>query len=68
VLEVRLKRWQEEWRNRVVEADGQQQGRIEGELISALIHGKSWKLPPERVRELQMSCLTQICKQNNPIR
>ena len=68
VLEARLKRWQEEWGNRVVEADDQQQGRIERELIWALIHGKSWKLPPERLRELQMGCITQLCKQSNPIR
>lgn len=68
VLEARLKRWQEEWGNRVAEADEQQQGRIERELIWALIHGKSWKLPPERLRELQMGCITQMCKQSNPVR
>ena len=67
VLEARLKRWQEEWRNRLVEAEDQQQGRIERELIWALTHGKSWKLPPERLRELQMGCITQMCKQSNPI-
>jgi len=68
VLEARLKRWQEEWGNRVVEADDQQQGRIERELVWALIHGKSWKLSPERQRELQIGCITQMCKQSNPIR
>jgi hypothetical protein len=68
VLEARLKRFYEEWGNRVAEADAQQQGRIEGELVWALIHGKSWKLSPERVRELQMGCITQLCKQSNPIR
>jgi hypothetical protein len=68
VLEARLKRWQEEWGNRVVEADEQQQGRIESELVGALIHGESWKLPPERLRELQMGCLTQMCKRSNPVR
>lgn len=68
VLEARLKRWYEEWGNRVAEADAQHQGRIERELIYALIHGKSWKLSPERVRELQMGCITQLCKQSNPIR
>jgi hypothetical protein len=68
VLEARLKRWQEEWKNRVAEADDQQQGRIETELVWALIHGNSWKLPPERLRELQMGCITQMCKQSNPIR
>ena len=68
VLEARLKRWQDEWRNRVVEADDQQQGRIERELIWALIHGNSWKLPPERQRELQLGCITQMCQHSNPIR
>jgi len=68
VLEARLKRWQEEWGNRVAEADAQHQGRIERELISALIRGNSWKLSPERVRELQLGCITQMCKQSNPIK
>lgn len=68
VLEARLKRWREQWGNRVVEADEQQQGRIERELVWALIHGKAWKLPPERLRELQMGCITQMCKQSNLIR
>jgi len=68
VLEARLKRWQEEWGNRVAEANEQQQGRIERELVYALIHAKSWKLSPERVRELQLGCITQMCKESNPIR
>jgi hypothetical protein len=68
VLEARLKRWQEEWGNRVAEADAQNQGRIERELVWALIHGKSWKLSPERVKELQMGCITQMCKQSNPVK
>lgn len=63
VLEGRLKRWQEEWGNRVAEADAEHQGLIERELIWALVHGKSWKLSPERVRELQMGCITLLCKQ-----
>jgi hypothetical protein len=67
VLEARLKRWQEEWGNRVAEADEQHQGRIERELVWALTHGKSWKLSPERLRELQMGCITQMCKQSNSI-
>ena len=66
VLEARLKRWREEWRDRVAE-DDLQQGQIERELISALINGKSWKLPPERVQELRNSCITNLCKQNNAV-
>jgi hypothetical protein len=68
VLEARLKRWREQWRDRVVEADAQQQGQIERELIYALINGKSWKLSPERVQELRTSCVTQMCKQSNLVR
>jgi hypothetical protein len=65
LLEARLKRWQEQWRDRILEADAQHQGQMERELIYALINGKSWKLTPERVRELQTSCATQLCKQSN---
>jgi hypothetical protein len=65
VLEARLKRWREEWRDRVAEADAQYQGRIEREIISALVNGKSWKLSPQRVQELKTSCITQLCKQSN---
>jgi hypothetical protein len=62
VLEARLKRWREQWGNRLAEAEAQSQGQVERELIDALIRGKSWKLPAERVRELQQSCITKICK------
>ena len=65
LLEARLKRWQEQWRDRILEADAQHQGQIERELIYALINGKSWKPTTERVRELQTSCATQLCKQSN---
>ena len=68
ILEARLKRWREQWRDRIAEADAQHQGRIERELISALIKGNSWKLPPDRVRELQSSCLTQLCKQSHLVK
>jgi hypothetical protein len=64
VLEARLNRWHDEWKDRVIEADAQQQGRIERELIWALLNGNNWNLSPERVRELQQSCVTKICKQS----
>ena len=68
VLEARLKRWREEWRDRVADADAQHQGQVERELISALINGKSWKLSPERVEELKKSCITKLCKETNLVR
>jgi hypothetical protein len=64
VIEQRLRRWHEEWRDRGAEADGNGQGRIERELIMALTRARSWKLSPERTKELQQGCITNICKQN----
>lgn len=68
VLEARLKRWREQWSDRVVEADAQHQGQIERELIYALINSNSWKFLSEEVRELKMSCVTQLCKQTYLVR
>jgi hypothetical protein len=64
VLESRLERWRKEWAERAAEADTSMQGRVERELIMALTHGKAWKLPPGRIKELQQSCITQLCRQN----
>ena len=66
VLEARLQRWQEQWRDRVAQADSEHQGQIERELVWALINGKAWKLSESRAKELRRSCLTQMCKSSNP--
>jgi len=65
VLQARLQRWRKEWGERVIEADGNRQGRIESELVYALLHGKSWKVSGERAQELKGSCVTKACKANN---
>jgi hypothetical protein len=67
LLEARLKRWQEQWRDRVAQADSERQGQIERELIWALLNGKAWKLSEARVKELRMSCITEMCKSSNQI-
>jgi hypothetical protein len=64
VLESRLGRWRKEWGTRVAEADANSQGTVERELVSALIHGRAWKPAPERIKELQQSCVTRLCRQN----
>ncbi len=63
VIEARLERWRKEWGDRRVEAESNLQGTVERELITALSRSKSWKLSAERVKELQQSCITQICRQ-----
>ena len=68
VLEARLKRWREDWRDRIAEGDAQNQGQVERELVWALINGKSWKFAPERIEELRNSCITNLCKQSNLVR
>src|SRR4029077_3524054 len=40
ILEARLERWRKEWGARQLEADTNQQGRIESELLSALNRAK----------------------------
>ena len=67
VLEARLERWHKDWADRVTEADENQQGRIETELIYALLHGKSWQLTEERKKKVQQSCVTKYCKQSNQV-
>jgi len=66
VLEARLERWRKEWGARQLEADANQQGRIEAELLSALNRAKDGTISRERVKELQQSCITKICKQQFP--
>lgn len=66
VLEARLDRWRKEWRDRLTDAEATQQGWLENEIITALVRGERWQLSAERKRELQQSCLTKMCKQNNP--
>jgi hypothetical protein len=66
VLETRLERWRKEWGARQLEADANQQGRIEAELVSALNRAKDGTIPRERVKELQQSCITKYGKQQFP--
>jgi hypothetical protein len=66
ILEARLERWRKEWGNRQLEADANQQGRIESELVSGLNRAKDGTIPRERIKELQQSCITKICKQQFP--
>ena len=66
ILEARLERWRKEWGARQLEADTNQQGRIEAELLSGLNRAKDGRISPERVKELQQSCITKICKQQFP--
>jgi len=64
IIEARLEGWRKDWSDRRAEAETNLQGTVERELINALTRAKAWQLPPERVKEIQQSCITQICRQN----
>ena len=64
LIEARLARWRKEWGNRAADADTNNQGLAERELVIALTRTKRWTLSPDRARELQQSCITKSCKQN----
>jgi hypothetical protein len=66
IIEARLERWRKEWGNRAAEAQNNLQGTVEREMIWALTRSKSWKLSPERIKELEQGCVTDLCRQNFP--
>ena len=64
VIEARLERWRKEWGSRAAEAQANLQGTAEREMVEALMRARSWKVSPERVRELEQGCVTDFCRQN----
>ncbi|HEY5884787.1 MAG TPA: hypothetical protein VIT88_08880 [Pyrinomonadaceae bacterium] len=64
VLEARLERWKQQWSERSAEANANSQGRVEREIIMALGNAKSWKISPERYKELQRGCVTRMCREH----
>jgi hypothetical protein len=64
MIEARLERWRKDWSDRRAEAETNLQGTVERELIMALTRAKAWQLPAERIKEIQQSCITQLCRQN----
>jgi len=66
IIEARLERWRKEWGNRAAEAQNNLQATVEREMIWALTRSKSWKLSPERIKELEQGCVTDLCRQNFP--
>lgn len=64
VIEARLERWRKEWGSRAAEAQANQQGAAEREMVEALMRARSWKASPEQVKELEQGCVTDLCRQN----
>ena len=71
LIEARLDRWVKEWKARGAELDAADQDRkvpmqcmTQVNLIIALMHGKAWKLPEEKIKQLKQSCVTKTCRQH----
>jgi len=70
LIEARLDRWVKEWKPRAAELDAAGddakaaiQRMTQVNLITALMMGKAWKLPEEKIKQLQQSCVTKACRQ-----
>src|SRR5262245_1038596 len=71
LIEARLDRWVKEWKPRGAELDAAGddpkatvQRMTQVNLIMALMLGKAWKLPEEKIKQLQQNCVTKACRQN----
>jgi hypothetical protein len=59
ILRQRLDRWRTQWSGKEIP---QAEGKLEGELVQALIEGKEWKLAETPASVLRESCLSSICR------
>jgi hypothetical protein len=60
-IEARWNRWVDEWRGMESTASNEQQ-MAQVELMLALLHAKSWKLPDAKVRQLKQECVSDLCR------
>ena len=59
ILRQRLDRWRTQWSGKdIPEAEG----KLESELVQAVIEGKEWKLAETPASVLRESCLSSICR------
>ena len=71
LIEARLDHWVKEWKPRGAELDAAGddpkatvQRMTQVNLIMALMLGKAWKLPEEKIKQLEQNCVTKACRQN----
>jgi hypothetical protein len=74
LIEARLDRWVKEWGKRGAELDAAGtdpniiQSMVQVNLIESLALGKAWKLPEEKIKQLKLGCVTQVCREHYQIR
>jgi len=73
VLEARLNRWMNEWNGRTAELEPDPkktspQAALQISLISAILHGKAWKVSEADAALLRQSCVTEACRRAVAVR
>jgi len=61
MIRARLDRWRKKWAGQGEKLDPEQ-GRLEGDLILALIHGKNWQIDETEASRLKESCVSHECR------
>jgi hypothetical protein len=59
ILRQRLDRWRTQWSGKEIPLT---EGKLEGELVQAVILGKEWKLPETPASALRESCISSVCR------
>ena len=61
LIRARLDRWRERSPSQGKRLDPEQ-GRLEGDLVLALIHAKAWRIEKAEANRLKESCVTEECR------
>jgi hypothetical protein len=59
ILRQRLDRWRTQWSGKEIPLA---EGKLEAELVQAVILGKEWKLPETPASTLRESCVSSVCR------
>jgi hypothetical protein len=59
ILRERLNRWRTRWSGKEIPKE---EGKLEGELVEAVILGKEWQMPDTPAAALRESCISSACR------
>jgi hypothetical protein len=59
ILRQRLDRWRTKWSGKDIP---EVEGKLEGELVQAVIRGKEWQIPETPAAVLRESCISSACR------
>jgi hypothetical protein len=65
ILRQRLDRWRTQWSGKDIP---QAEGKLEGELVQAVILGKEWQMSDMQAGALRESCISSPCRSRFQVR